>query len=84
MIPTRSQRLTKYFAKFAPLCSPEIGWNPITSAHNFHFPSLTSIQWAVIPRNAPLVLSAVQPSLVVAIFPGAAWNHLLVSQILEI
>jgi hypothetical protein len=77
IIPTRSQRPMKYFAKFAPLCSPETGWNPTTSARKFHLPLLTSIQWAVILRNAPLVLSAVQPSLVVAIFPGAAWNHLV-------
>ena len=74
VIPMQSQRPTKYFPRFSPLYSPEIGWNPTTSAHNFHLPSLTLIQWAVIPRNTLFVLSAVHPSLVVAIFPGAACN----------
>ena len=55
IISTWSQRPTKYFPRFSPLCSPEIGWNPTTSAHNFHLSSLTSIQWAVIPRNAPFL-----------------------------
>ena len=72
IIPTRSQRPTKYRPKFPPLCSPDIGWKPITSERSFHFSSLTSIQWAVIPRNDPFVLSAVQPSDVSEIFPGAS------------
>jgi len=74
IIPTWSQRPTKYFPRFSPLCSSEIGWNPTTSACNFHLSSLTLIQWVVMPRNPPLVLSAVHPSLIVAIFPGAACN----------
>jgi hypothetical protein len=50
-----------------------MGWNPTTSERSFHFLSLTSIQWAVIPKNEPFVLSAVHPSAVDEIFPGAAW-----------
>jgi len=61
-------------ARFAPLWSPKIPWNPITSACNFHLPSFTSIQWAVIPRNEAFVVSTVQPSAVVKIKPGVAWN----------
>ena len=72
-MPTRSHKPTMYRPKFHPLWSPEIGLKPITSDLNFHVPSFTSIQWAVIPRKDAFVLSAVHPSTVNEIFPGAAW-----------
>jgi hypothetical protein len=72
-IPIRSQRPMKYRPKFTPPWSPEIPWKPTTSVRIFHFLFFTSIQWAVIPKNEALVLSADHPSAVVEIFPGAAW-----------
>ena len=70
-IPTRSHTSTKYRPRFAPLCSPDTPRNPITSARNFHFPSITSIQWPVTPRNEALVVSTDQPSAVAETIPGA-------------
>jgi len=70
-IPTRSHNPTKYRPRFQPLCSPETPLNPTTSERIVHLLSLTSIQCAVIPRNEPLVLSAVHPSAVEEILPGA-------------
>jgi hypothetical protein len=43
IIPTRSNKPTAYLPKFLLLCVPEMPLNPITSALNFHFFSLTSI-----------------------------------------
>ena len=77
IIPTRSNNPTACLPKFSLLCSPDISLNPITSARNFHFLSFTSIQWAVIPINPILVVSADCASEVIEIFPGAAFQHML-------
>jgi hypothetical protein len=74
MIPTRSHMPMKWRPRFAPLCSPEMLRNPITSDLNSHFPSLTSIQCPVTPRNPAFVVATDQLSAVVETFPGAAWN----------
>ena len=75
IIPMWSQSPMKYHPKFPLLCSPEISWKPMTSEHNFHFMSFTSIQCAIIPRNDPFVLSAVHPSDVVEILLGASCKN---------
>ena len=75
-IPTRSHKPTIYRPKFHPLWSPDIGLNPTTSDLSFHIPSFTSIQWAVIPKNDAFVVSALHPSAVREIFPGAPLNSL--------
>lgn len=56
IIQTRSHTLTKYRPRFSLLCSPDIGWNLITSDLNFHLLPFTSIQWAVTPRNDSFVV----------------------------
>ena len=70
-IPTWSHNPTKYHPRFQPLCSPEIPWNLTTFECKLHFPLITSIQWAVIPRYNTFVLLAVQPSAVDDILSGA-------------
>ncbi len=62
-----------YWPRFQPLWSPDIGWNPTTLEWSFHLPPVTSIQLAVIPRNDDFVLSAVHPSEVDEIQPGASY-----------
>jgi len=74
MIPTRSSNPTAYLPRFSPLCAPDKALNPITAALIFHFPSFTSIQCAVIPRNPAFVVSADHPSAVIDTFPGAAYR----------
>ncbi len=69
--PTWSHKPTKYCPRFQPLCSPKIPWNPTTSECKLYFLLSTSIQCAVIPRYDTLLLSAVQPSAVNDILPGA-------------
>ena len=78
-IPTWSHNPTKYRPRFQPLWSPETALNPTTSEHSNHLFSFTSIQWAIIPRNDAFVLSAVHPSAMVDIMPGAAYNWRSVS-----
>jgi hypothetical protein len=72
-IPTRSHRPTIYWPRFQPLWSPDTGWNPTTSERSFQLPPFTSIQLAVILRNDAFVLSAVHPSAVDEIPPGASY-----------
>jgi hypothetical protein len=67
----------RYRPKFQPLWLPEIALKLTTSDHSDHFPFSTSIQCAVIPRNNNFVLSAVHPSAVLDILPGAAWSHFI-------
>ena len=74
-IPIQSHSPIKYHPKFSPPWSPEMAWKPTTSAHIFHFPFLTSIQWAVIPKKEAFVLLADHPSAVIEIFPRAAWCY---------
>lgn len=73
MIPARSSNPTVYLPRFAPSCAPDKALNPTTEAFIFHFPSFTSIQWAVNPRNPIFVVSADHPSCVIDTFPGAAF-----------
>jgi hypothetical protein len=47
----------------------------MTSDLNTHFPSFTSIQCPVTPRNPAFVVPTDQLSAVVETFPGAAWNN---------
>ena len=79
IIPTRSNNPTAYLPRFFPLCAPDIALKPIISLRIFHFPSFTSIQWAVIPRNPIFVVSADHPSAVIDTLPGANYPELLVS-----
>ena len=65
-----------YLPRFSPLCAPDKALNLITPAHSFHFPSFTSIQCAVIPRNPIFVMSADQPSCVIETFPGASCSFM--------
>lgn len=74
MIPTRSNNPTAYLPRFSPVCAPDMALKPIISLRIFHFPSFTSIQWAVIPRNPILVVSADHPSAVIDILPGANYS----------
>ena len=76
IMPTRSNNPTACLPRFSPLCAPDIGLNPITSARNFHFLSFTSIQWAVIPINPIFVVSADHASEVIETFPGAAFQSM--------
>ena len=80
IIPTRSNNPTAYLPRFSPLCAPDIALNPIISLRIFHFPSFTSIQWAVIPRNPIFVVSADHPSAVIDTLPGA--NYADVAELL--
>src|SRR5882672_5508823 len=72
-IPTRSHSPIKYLPKFALLCSPKTPLKPTTSECNDHFPSFTSIQCTVIPKNNTFVLLAVHLSAVEEVLPGAFW-----------
>ena len=74
IIPTRSSNPTAYLPRFSPLWAPDKALNPITSDLIFHLFPFTSIQWAVIPRNAIFVVSADHPSAVIDTFPGAAYS----------
>jgi hypothetical protein len=69
-IPTRSRTPTRYRPRFFPSCAPDNALNPTTDARIFHFPSLTSIQCAVTPKNPIFVVSADQQSEVIEAFPG--------------
>ncbi len=71
MIPTRSSKPTAYLPRFSLLWLPANALNPMTSVLILHFPSLTSIQCAVIPWNVALVVSADHPSKVTDTLPGA-------------
>ena len=74
MIPTRSSNPTVYLPRLSPLWAPDKALNPITAAHIFHFPSFTSIQCAVNPRNDIFIVSADHTSCVTDTIPGAAYS----------
>ena len=74
IIPTRSSNPTTYLPKFSLVCAPDKALNPITSDLNFYSCPITSIQWAVIPRNPIFVVSADHASAVIETFPGAAYS----------
>jgi len=74
IIPTCSSNPTMYLPRLSPLCVPDNALNTITPARIFHFPSFTSIQCAIIPRNDIFIVSADHLSCVTETFPGAAYS----------
>ena len=71
MIPTWSSNPTVYLPRLFPLWAPDKALNPITTAHIFYFPSFTSIQCAVNPRNNIFIVSANHISCITDTIPGA-------------
>ena len=77
VMSTRSKSPTTYISRFSPSCPPEMHLNPTMADRIVQLPvqlqSGSSIQWAVMPRNPLLIVSAVHASQVMDTLHGAAY-----------